>query len=242
MALPQRQLDAAHANLRANEVTYQQQYIAKNGQPDAQRANEASKFNKWEAGDYRSIMGRDYEMETPPEVKALYDQQITGAKSTDELEQIKSNLHAAGAFKEMNGGDVQAYLGKVDAQMKQVKTPAGQAKILAEQALKDYYAPTNFLEQDPAFGRRTVLEKSYGEAVAHFRAAILAHPDDAGAIWDDVRKLKAAYPRPTFGGAKPATPTPTPTPAPVDGATAAAFKAWLLTGPGRAYLAAHPSS
>jgi hypothetical protein len=139
--------------------------------------------------------------------------------------------------------------------MKQVKTPAGQAKILAEQALKDYYAPTNFLEQDPAFGRRTVLEKSYGEAVAHFRAAILSHPDDANAIWDDVRKLKAAYPRPTFGGAKPATAAPTPAPgasstvptaaripAPVDAATAAAFKAWLLTGPGRAYLAAHPSS
>jgi hypothetical protein len=231
MALPQRQLDAAHANLRANEVTYQQQYIAKNGQPDVQRANDASKFNKWEAGDYRSIMGRDYEMETPPAVKALYDKQVGDLKSVDEAEQLKNNLHAAGAFKEMNGGDVQQYLGKVDEQIKQIKTPAGQAKILAEEALKDYYRPANFRE---TFGEhRNALEGAYSNALANFRAAILSHPDDANAIWDDVRKMKTAYPRPTL--AMPATaaptprPTPTPTPTPVDDATKAAFKAWFMT-------------
>ena len=225
MNAPIKQWDANQAQARADALSYQKQQIQQTGHPDMTRLAHDTQFRILKDDDFTGFTGMQYERPTPQPTKDLYKSRIENAASTDDLDAIKGDLHAAGANKEMNGGDVQEFLTQVAARDKEIKTPAGQANIKALSALQAAYYPADTRTPEGRADRMAqlrnpgVFERAYKQAEAVYKAETFGKPSDPNAYTDAMQKALKAFPRPGSGGPAPAAPAgPVPGLSPADAA------------------------
>lgn len=123
---PLRRIEANNNAARAAAIQYQNDYIAKNGQPDVARLDHDAQFKLITDGDYRNFTGRDYQMPSDPAILASYRAQIAHAADSSELETIKANARAAADHKLLNGGDVPVLENMAQQRIKYFQSEQGQ--------------------------------------------------------------------------------------------------------------------
>jgi hypothetical protein len=232
MSQAAKQLDIAYGASRAQEVAYQNQYIQQHGQPDMARANAALEGGKWDGKDFANVVGRDYEKQTPPSVQSVIEHRIQNISSIDDADNLKADIQAGVHNKEINGGDGFRYESMIAQQVRQIKTPAGQANITALGQLKANYMPSS-----PADGRligRIQGVNPFAQAAAKaemiYRASVYGHPAEPPQFYiDKMQAAEKAVPRPVR-----ASSTPPPPPPKVPDALAAAYADYLRRHPERA--------
>jgi hypothetical protein len=224
-----KQLDISYGASRAQEVAYQNQYIQQHGQPDMARANAALEGGKWDGKDFANVVGRDYEKQTPPSVQSVIEHRIQNISSEADADNLKADIQAGVRNKEINGGDGFRYESAIAQQLRQIKTPAGQANITALGQLKANYMPSS--PEDARLIGRIQGVNPFAQAAAKaemiYRASVYGHPAEPAQFYiDKMQAAEKAVPRPVR-----ASSTPPPPPPVVSDSVKAAYAAYLKAHP-----------
>lgn len=213
MTQAHKQLDINQGQAEAAAVAYQQKYVAANGHPDMARL--IADRESLVIGDktFANIAGRAYETPTLPSVQSTVENRIKNLSSINDAETLLADIHAGALNKEINGGDAFRYESTVRQQIRQMKTPAGQANIQALGQLKAFYMPVS--REDGRLATKISGANPFAQAAAKaemtYRALVYGHPGEPPQFYiDAMQKAEKASPRPGSETKPPTTPAALP--------------------------------